>query len=155
VPCRIQEVSWRTPIKKNAFKSDLGKADLLLMTATPLQGANFVNSSSSWSMSNYFASTDRATSTGHSHLAGLRCDVGEHGDEIQGRNSLSAPRDGLQYGYCAHREGGRPGGVDTITYRDSYDMIEDAKLAAAQAGNLREIRQAGNTTSCSTRRTSG
>jgi TldD protein len=55
--------------------------------------------------------------------------------KFETRNSLSAPR-GMGYEYLDAAAGDKvpgPGGVSTITYRDSYDMVEDAKLAAAQA----------------------
>ena len=136
------EVSWRTPIKKNAFEVPISeKADLLLAASNAAlqNGANFVNSLLFLvNEQKYFASTDGSYIDQDIHRIWpvfVVTSVNTETGKFETRNSLSAPR-GMGYEYldasAAEKTTG-PGGVDTITYRDSYDMIEDAKLAAAQA----------------------
>ena len=136
------EVAWRTPIKKNAFDVPISeKADLLLAASNAAlqNGASFVNSLLFLvNEQKYFASTDGSYIDQDVHriwpvfnVTSVNTETGK----FETRNSLSAPR-GMGYEYLAAAAGDKvagPAGVESITYRDSYDMIEDAKLAAAQA----------------------
>ncbi len=136
------EVAWRTPIKKNAFDVPISeKADLLLAASNAAlqNGANFVNSLLFLvNEQKYFASTDGSYIDQDIHRIWptfVVTSVNTQTGKFETRNALSAPR-GLGYEYldalAADKVAG-PAGVETVTYRDSYDMVEDAKFAAQQA----------------------
>ena len=136
------EVAWRTPIKKNAFEIPISeKADLLLAASNAAlqNGANFVNSLLFLvNEQKYFASTDGSYIDQDVHRIWpvfVVTSVNTETGKFETRNSLSAPR-GMGYEYLDAGAGDKiagPAGASSITYRDSYDMIEDAKLAATQA----------------------
>jgi len=136
------EVSWRTPIKQNAFEVPVAqKADLLLATnAKALEnGASFVNSSLfQINEQKYFASTDGSYIDQDIHRIWPTFSVtaiDRASGKFKTRDSLSAPM-GLGYEYltplAADKIAG-PAGTGLIGYRNSYDMLEDAALAARQA----------------------
>ncbi|MDB5006305.1 MAG: TldD protein [Mucilaginibacter sp.] len=132
------EVSWKTPIVKNAFDVPVkDKTDLLLSVndAALKGGANYVNSIIFLvNEQKYFASTDGSYIDQDIHRIWPLFEVTKI-DQKTGkfvtRQSLSAPR-GMGYEYLMPKEADKIKGITTL-YRDSYDMLEDAKAAAPQA----------------------
>ena len=134
----LGEVTWRTPFTRNAFNVPLSeKADLLLaVNAAALKGgANFVNSQLfQINEQKYFASTDGSYVEQDIHRIWPTFTVtviDPKSGKFQTRNALSSPC-GRGYEYLAGLAAGKRAGV-TTRYFDSYDMIEDATLAAEQA----------------------
>lgn len=136
----VGEVSWRTPIKRNAMEVPLQeKVDLLLgvNAAAMGAGANFVNSMMFLvNEQKYFASTDGSYIDQDVHRIWAPFTVtaiDQTTGKFRTREGLSAPM-GLGYEYLAgdpaHKTTG-PNGI--ISYGMSYDMTEDAVAAAAQA----------------------
>jgi TldD protein len=138
----VGEVSWQTPIKKNAFKVPIAeKADLLLRAnAKALEGgANFVNSQLfQINEQKYFASTDGSYIDQDVHRIwpnfGVTC-VDRTTGKFRTRQALSAPR-GMGYEYLdgdPKQKIAGPAGTGMFGYKDSYDIVEDATAAARQA----------------------
>jgi len=130
------EVSWKTPIIKNAMDVPIQeKVDLLMSVnaAAMTGGARFINSSIGVvNEQKYFASTDGTYADQDVHRIWPTFSVtatDPASGRFQTRNSLSAPV-GLGYEYL-QAGSGRPG--TTALYGLRYDMLEDATLAAAQA----------------------
>jgi TldD protein len=134
----VGEVSWATPIKKNAMEVPIKeKADLLLSVnaAALAGGANFVNSNLFLvNEQKYFASTDGSYIDQDVHRIWPTFTVtaiDKASGKFRSRDSLSAPM-GMGYEYL---DGSRkiilPNGL--IGYSDSYNMKEDAAEAAKQA----------------------
>jgi TldD protein len=132
------EVSWKTPIEKNAFDVPIkDKTDLLLSVndAALKGGANYITSVLFLvNEQKYFASTDGSYIDQDIHriwpfFAATKIDM-KSGKFIT-RNSLSAPR-GMGYEYLVPRESDKIKSQTTL-YRDRYDMLEDARAAATQA----------------------
>ena len=134
----VGEVSWATPIKKNAMEVPIKeKADLLLgvNAAAMAAGANFVNSMLFLvNEQKYFASTDGSYIDQDVHRIWPTFTVtaiDKTTGKFRSRDSLAAPM-GMGYEYL---EGNRklilPNGL--IGYNDSYNMKEDATEAAKQA----------------------
>ncbi len=132
------EVSWATPIKKNAMAVPIKeKADLLLgvNAAAMAAGASFVNSVLFLvNEQKYFASTDGSYIDQDVHRIWPSFSVtaiDKASGKFRSRDSLSSPM-GMGYEYL---EGNRkiqlPNGL--MGYNDSYNMLEDAKEAAKQA----------------------
>lgn len=136
------EVSWKTPIKKD-FKdvpvSD--KVDLLLSAnaAALKNGANFVNSGLFMvNEQKYFASTEGSYIDQDVHriwpVFNVTAIDREKG-KFKTRQSLSAPM-GMGYEYMdglASEKLEGPEGTGIKLYRNSYDIVEDATMAAKQA----------------------
>jgi TldD protein len=132
------EVSWKTPIEKNAFEVPIkDKTDLLLSVndAAMKGGANYVNSILFLvNEQKYFASTDGSYIDQDIHRIWPLFEVTKIDSKtgkFETRQSLSAPR-GMGYEYLIPRESDKIKGVTTL-YRDRYDMLEDARAAATQA----------------------
>ena len=132
------EVSWKTPIEKNAFEVPIkDKTDLLLSVndAAMKGGANYVNSVLFLvNEQKYFASTDGSYIDQDIHRIWPYFGVTKidaKSGKFETRSSLSAPR-GMGYEYLVPRESDKIKSVTTL-YRDRYDMLEDARLAATQA----------------------
>ena len=134
------EVSWKTPLTKD-FKdvpvSD--KVDLLLSAnAAALEnGANFVNSALFMvNEQKYFASTDGSYIDQDVHRIWPTFSVtavDRAAGKFKTREAMSAPM-GMGYEYLDGLASEKLSGPAGITlYRNSYDIIEDAKLAAKQA----------------------
>jgi len=135
--------SWKTPIQKNAFAITVSeKTDLLLRTnaAALQQGATYAASNLfQVNEQKYFASSEGSyidqdihriwptfTVTTIDKAAGL----------FKTRQALSAPM-GMGYEYMIPKAEDKvqgPSGV--ILYRNSYDMVEDATLAARQTKEM-------------------
>lgn len=134
----VGEVTWRTPIEKNAFDIPIGeKVDLLLSAnaAATEAGANFVNSFLFLvNEQKYFASTDGSYIDQDIHRIWPNFRVtaiDPKAGKFKTRNALSAPM-GMGYEYLDGRDTGKYSGV-TTRYGMSYDMVEDATAAAQQA----------------------
>ena len=136
----LGEVSWRTPIKKNAMAVPIkDKTDLLLaVNAAALEaGASFVNSTLFLvNEQKYFASTDGSYIDQDVHRIWAPMTVtaiDKATGKFRARAGLSAPM-GLGYEYLDGRAEDKtvlPNGV--TVYGMSYDMKEDAIAAARQA----------------------
>ncbi|MBB4594805.1 TldD/PmbA family protein [Xanthomonas cannabis] len=136
----VGEVSWKTPIKKNAMEVPIKeKVDLLLgvNAAATAAGANFVNSMLFVvNEQKYFASTDGSYIDQDVHRIWAPMSVtaiDKASGKFRTRDGLSAPM-GLGYEYLDGAASGKfvsPNGV--VNYGLSYDMKEDAIAAAKQA----------------------
>ncbi|MBA4000309.1 TldD/PmbA family protein [Brevundimonas sp.] len=136
----VGEVSWRTPIQRNAMEVPIQeKVDLLLAVnnAAMQAGANFVNSQLFLvNEQKYFASTDGSYIDQDVHRIWAPFSVtavDQTTGKFRSRDGLSAPM-GLGYEYLDGRAEEKmvsPNGV--VSYRNSYDMVEDAIAAAHQA----------------------
>ncbi|MFT3792515.1 MAG: TldD/PmbA family protein [Rudaea sp.] len=134
------EVSWKTPIVRNAMEVPIkDKVDLLLgVNAEAIKaGASFVNSMLfAVNEQKYFASTDGSyiDQDVHRIWAPMRVTaVDKATGKFRVRAGLSAPR-GMGYEYLDAKPGDKvelPCGA--LVYRDSYDMKADAIAAAKQA----------------------
>jgi TldD protein len=132
------EVSWKTPIQKNGFEVPIREKTELLMAvnaAAMKNGANFIDSSLFLvNEQKYFASTDGSYIDQDIHriwpvFTVTRID--SQTGKFERRDSLGAPV-GMGYEYLTPDENKKIHGVTTL-YRDRYDMLEDARLAASQA----------------------
>jgi len=133
-------VSWRTPIKKNAFDVPIkDKAEMLLQVngAAIAAGANFVNSTLfTINEQKYFASTDGSYIDQDVFRLWAPMDVtctDKATGKFRQRAGLGAPV-GMGFEYLDGSPADKvtlPSG--TIVYGKSYDMKEDAIAAAKQA----------------------
>jgi TldD protein len=136
------EVSWKTPIKTNAFEVPVAQKVELLLAANAKateNGANFVNSSLfQINEQKYFASTDGSYIDQDVHRIWPTFSVtaiDRASGKFKTRDALSAPM-GLGYEYLSPQAVDKvagPQGTGLIGYRNSYDILEDAALAARQA----------------------
>lgn len=136
----VGEVSWTTPIVKNAMEVPIkDKVDLLLgVNADAMNaGASFINSILFLvNEQKYFASTDGSYIDQDVHRIWAPMQVtavDKQTGKFRIRAGLSAPR-GMGFEYLDGRKEDKvelPCGA--ILYRDSYDMKEDAIAAAKQA----------------------
>lgn len=136
----VGEVSWRTPIKKNAMEVPIAdKVDLLMSVndAALSAGASFVNSLLFLvNEQKYFASTDGSyiDQDVHRIWAPLTVTaVDQSTGKFRSRDGLSAPM-GLGWEYMDGKPEDKfvlPNGL--TTYGMSYDMKEDAIAAANDA----------------------
>lgn len=134
------EVSWKTPITKNAMAVPVkDKVDLLLgvNAAAMKAGANFINSTLFLvNEQKYFASTDGSYIDQDVHRIWTPFTVtaiDKASGKFRTRDGLSAPV-GMGYEYLdgnAAQKFTSPNGV--VNYGLSYDMQEDAVAAARQA----------------------
>ena len=135
------EVSWQTPIKQNAFAVPVAQKVELLLAANAKaldNGASFVNSSLfQINEQKYFASTDGSYIDQDVHRIWPTFSVtaiDRATGKFRAREALSSPM-GLGYEYLSPQAGDKvagPAGTGLIGYRNSYDMLEDAALAAKQ-----------------------
>ncbi len=136
----VGEVSWATPIKKNAMQVPIKeKVDLLLgvNAAAMKAGADFVNSTLFLvNEQKYFASTDGSYIDQDVHRIWAPMTVtaiDKKSGKFRTRDGLSSPM-GMGYEYLDGAAAGKvvsPNGV--INYSSSYDMLEDAVASAKQA----------------------
>jgi len=136
----VGEVSWRTPIRKNAMDVPIkDKVGLLLdvNAAAMGAGASFVNSMLFLvNEQKYFASTDGSYIDQDVHRIWAPMTVtaiDKSSGKFRTRSGLSSPM-GLGYEYLDGAAAGKvvgPNGV--VNYSSSYDMKEDAIAAARQA----------------------
>ncbi|MGZ3754592.1 MAG: TldD/PmbA family protein [Mucilaginibacter sp.] len=132
------EVSWKTPIEKNAFEVPIKeKVDLLLSVngAAMAGGASFVNSRIQCiNEQKYFASTDGSYIDQDIHRLYPTFDITKTDEMLGGfesRAALSSPV-GMGYEYLTPSESEKVQGVVT-RYKNRYDMLEDAKNATKNA----------------------
>ncbi len=136
----VGEVSWRTPMRKNAMQVPLKeKVDLLLgvNAAATNAGASFVNSTLFIvNEQKYFASTDGSYIDQDVHRIWAPLTVtaiDKASGKFRTREGLSAPM-GMGFEYLDGAASGKvttPNGV--VNYGNSYDMVADAVAAARQA----------------------
>ncbi|MDO6390859.1 TldD/PmbA family protein [Pontibacter sp. BT731] len=136
------EVSWKTPIEKNAFEVPINeKADLLLAANAKAMenGASFVNSALfQVNEQKYFASTDGSYIDQDIHRIWPNFTVtavDKASGKFRTREALSAPM-GMGWEYMVPKASEKikgPEGTGLMGYRYAYDMLEDAALAAKQA----------------------
>ena len=132
------EVSWKTPIIKNAFEVPIQeKVDLLLGVndAAITNGANYVNSILFLvNEQKYFASSDGTYVDQDIHrtwpIFNVTC-IDPKSGKFETRNALSAPM-GMGYEYLQTNPKDKITGI-TTRYNRGYDMLEDAIAAAQQA----------------------
>jgi TldD protein len=134
------EVSWKTPIVKNAMAVPIKeKAELLLaVNAAALKaGADYVNSMLFLvNEQKYFASTDGSYIDQDVHRIWAPMTVtaiDKASGKFRSRDGLSSPM-GMGYEYLDGSAAGKvvtPNGV--VNYGNSYDMVEDAIASAKQA----------------------
>lgn len=137
------EVAWKTPIKQNAFEVNISdKTDLLLsVNAAALKnGASFVSSNLfQINEQKYFASTEGSYIDQDIHRIWPTFSVqviDRTSGKFKSRDALSAPM-GLGYEYMTPNDAEKikgPGGMHL--YRNNYDMVEDATIAAQQAKEM-------------------
>ena len=136
----VGEVSWTTPIVKNAMEVPLkDKVDLLLgVNAAAMQaGASFINSILFLvNEQKYFASSDGSFIDQDVHRIWLpftATAIDKSTGKFRTRAGLSSPM-GMGYEFLDGEASGKiqlPGGI--TAYRDSYDPVEDAIAAARHA----------------------
>jgi TldD protein len=136
------EVSWKTPIQRNAFEVPVKEKVELLLAANAKaldNGASFVNSSLfQINEQKYFASTDGSYIDQDIHRIWPTFSVtaiDRTSGKFRSRDALSSPM-GLGYEYLTPKAADKiagPQGTGLVGYKQSYDMLEDAALAAQQA----------------------
>lgn len=137
------EVSWKTPIQKNAFEIPVSeKVDLLLSSNAAAQknGASFVNSNLFMvNEQKYYASSEGSYIDQDVHRIWPTFNVtaiDKAAGKFKTRQAMSAPM-GMGYEYMIPKAEDKLEGVPGMPlYRNSYDMIEDATLAAKQANEM-------------------
>ncbi len=137
------EVSWKTPIQKNGFEVSIkDKVDLLLNANAKAmeKGANFVNSIIFLvNEQKYFASTEGSYIDQDVHRTWPNFTVtmiDRQSGQFKNRTAFSAPV-GMGYEYLDGKAEDKiqgPGGI--ILYNKSYDIVEDAAMAADQAKQM-------------------
>jgi TldD protein len=134
----LGEVSWKTPIEKNAIDVPIKeKTDFLLAVndAAMKNGANFIFSSMFLvNEQKYFASTDGSYIDQDVHRIWPTFNVtaiDKATGKFQNRSELASPM-GMGYEYLSARPEGkyRLPNLDVVNYGMYYDMIEDATQAA-------------------------
>jgi TldD protein len=132
------EVSWKAPIKRNAFEVPIQeKVDLLLGVndAALKNGANYVNSILFMvNEQKYFASTDGSYIDQDIHRMWplfYVTAIDPQSGKFETRQSLSAPM-GMGYDYLQVNPSDKVTGV-TTRYGKGYDMLEDVIAASKQA----------------------
>ncbi|MEP6263087.1 MAG: TldD/PmbA family protein [Gillisia sp.] len=137
------EVSWKTPIKKDFKEVPVSeKVELLLgaNAAAMANGANFVNSNLFMvNEQKYFASTEGSYIDQDIHRIwptfGVTA-IDRAANKFKSRDALSAPM-GMGYEYLDGLASEKLEGPNGLTlYRNSYDIVEDATLAAKQAKEM-------------------
>ena len=137
------EVSWKTPIKKNGFEVPVkDKVDLLIAANSKAmeKGASFVNSLMFLvNEQKYFASTEGSYIDQDIHRTWPSFTVtmiDRASGQFKNRTAFSAPV-GMGYEYLDAKTEDKiegPGGI--ILYNKSYDIVEDAGMAAEQAKQI-------------------
>lgn len=134
------EISWKAPIEKNSFEVPVKeKVDLLLAVndAAMKGGADYINSILfTVNEQKYFASTDGSYIDQDIHRIWPTFTITKINKEtgkFETRDSLSAPM-GMGYEYLDARPQDKIKTAAGMVYKDRYDMLEDAKQAAVQAG---------------------
>ncbi len=137
------EVSWKTPIVKNAFEVPVSEKVELLLTANGAAqkaGANFAASNLfQVNEQKYLASTDGSYIDQDVHRIWPTFTVSvidRASGKFKTRDAMSAPM-GLGWEYMIPKaEDKLQGPAGMMLYRNSYDLIEDATTAAKQAKDM-------------------
>ncbi|MBS1951485.1 MAG: TldD family protein, Actinobacterial subgroup [Cytophagales bacterium] len=137
------EVSWNTPLQKNSLEVPVAeKVDLLLRANSEAlkNGASFANSNLfQVNEQKYFASTDGSYIDQDIHRIWPTFTVSvtdRASGKFKSRAAMSAPM-GMGYEYMIPKpEDKLPGPSGMVLYRNSYDIIEDAAIAARQAKEM-------------------
>src|SRR5258705_2748254 len=137
------EVVWNTPIQKNSFEVPVSeKVDLLLRTNSGAQknGAKFASSNLfQVNRQKYFASSDGSYIDQDIHRIWPTFTVSvidRASGKFKTRDAMSAPM-GMGYEYMIPKnEDKLSGPAGMILYRNSYDIVEDASIAAKQAKEM-------------------
>ncbi|MCX2746126.1 TldD/PmbA family protein [Mangrovivirga sp. M17] len=137
------EVSWKTPIEKNAFEVPVAdKVDLLLSANSKAMenGANYINNLLFLvNEQKYFASTEGSYIDQDIHRIWPTFTVtaiDPKTGKFKSRNALSAPM-GMGYEYMTPKDSEKivsPAGFNL--YRNNYDLVEDALIGAEQAKQM-------------------
>ncbi len=137
------EVSWKTPVKKDFKEVPVSEKVELLLKANAAamdNGANFVNSNLFMvNEQKYFASTEGSYIDQDIHRIwptfGVTA-IDRAANKFKSRDALSAPM-GMGYEYLDGLESEKlEGPAGLRLYRNSYDIVEDATLAAKQAKEM-------------------
>jgi TldD protein len=136
-------VSWKTPIKKNGFEVPVKEKVELLLNANSKameKGASFVNSIMFLvNEQKYFASSEGSYIDQDVHRTWPNFQVSmvdRASGTFKTRSAFSAPV-GMGYEYLDANAADKitgPGGI--ILYNKSYDIVEDATMAAEQAKEM-------------------
>lgn len=136
----VGEKTWKTPLQKNAFEIPVReKIDLLMKVngSAMDNGASFVTSNLFFvNEQKYFASSDGSFIDQDIHRVWPTFTVtvtDKASGKFKTRDAISSPM-GMGYEYLdglASEKIAGPNGL--IGYRNSYDMVEDAMMAAKQA----------------------
>jgi TldD protein len=137
------EVVWKTPIQKNSFEVPVReKVDLLLNANSEAlkAGANFVNSNLfQINEQKYFASSEGSYIDQDVHRIWPTFTVSvidRASGKFKTRDAMSAPM-GLGYEYMIPKaEDKLAGPAGMVLYKNSYDIVEDAVIAAKQAKDM-------------------
>ncbi len=137
------EVSWNTPIQKNSFQVPVSeKVELLLSANSAAQknGASFASSNLfQVNEQKYFASTDGSYIDQDIHRIWPTFTVSvidRASGKFKSREAMSAPM-GMGYEYMIPKaEDKLAGPAGMVLYRNSYDIVEDATIAAKQAKEM-------------------
>jgi len=131
------EVSWKTPIEKNAFEVPIKeKVELLLSVNNEAikLGAKYVNSSIFMvNEQKYFASTDGSYIDQDIHRIWPNFSVtkiDDAGGKFETRNALSAPM-GMGFEYLYPKPEEKITGGPVTLYKKRYDILEDVREATA------------------------
>jgi TldD protein len=137
------EISWKTPIVKNGFEVPVKEKVELLLNANARameKGASFVNSIMFLvNEQKYFASSEGSYIDQDVHRTWPNFQVSvvdRQSGSFKTRTAFSAPV-GKGYEYLDGKAEDKiqgPGGI--ILYNNSYDIVEDAAMAAEQAKQL-------------------
>ena len=132
------EVSWKTPIEKNAFEVPIkDKIDLLLNVNSEgfKNGGNFMSSSIFMvNEQKYFASTDGSYIDQDIHRIWPNftiTKIDKATSKFETRNALCAPM-GMGYEYLIPQDSEKLQSGNLILYKNRYDMLEDVRQAAEQ-----------------------
>ncbi len=137
------EVSWKTPIKKDFKEVPVSEKVELLLKANAAamdNGADFVNSNLFMvNEQKYFASTEGSYIDQDIHRIwptfGVTA-IDRAANKFKSRDAMSAPM-GMGYEYLDGLESEKlEGPAGMKLYRNSYDIVEDATLAAKQAKEM-------------------
>ncbi len=137
------EVSWKTSIQKNAFTIPVSEKVELLLNANKAAmdaGASFANSNLFMvNEQKYFASTDGSYIDQDVHRIWPTFTVtaiDKSTGKFKTRQALSAPM-GMGYEYLDGNKVDKLAGPEgTVFYKNSYDIVEDAAIAAKQAREM-------------------
>ena len=132
------EVSWATPIERNAFEVPVSEKAALLLEANAAAmaaGASFASANLfQVNEQKYFASTDGSYIDQDIHRIWApftATAVDKESGRFRSRNAIGVPM-GMGYEYLEPKDSEKIDGV-TPLYRYAYDLVEDARHAGAQS----------------------